>query len=52
VPDLAKDQQAHSADEGHFPSDTNHWEKAQDGETNEPVGSSVVMPAWIAQAKL
>jgi hypothetical protein len=52
MPDPAMDQQADSADEGHSPSDTNHRERAQDGEANEPVGSSVVTPAWIAQAKL
>jgi hypothetical protein len=46
------DQQANSTDEGHSLLDMNHWERAPDGEANEPVGSSAVMPAWIAQAKL
>jgi hypothetical protein len=52
VLDPATDQQADSADEGHSLSDMNHWERAPDGEANEPVSSSAVMPAWIAQAKL
>jgi hypothetical protein len=51
-PDLVMDQQANSVDEGHSPSDMNHWKRAPDGKANEPVGSSAVMPAWIAQAKL
>jgi hypothetical protein len=53
VPDPAmEDQQSNSMDEGHSLSDTNHRERVQDGKTNEPVSSSVVMLAWIAQAKL
>jgi hypothetical protein len=52
VPDPVTDQQADLADEGHPLSDTNCWERAQDGETDEPVSSSAVTPAWIAQAKL
>jgi hypothetical protein len=52
VPDLVMDQQANSADEGHPLSDTNHQERAQDGDTNEPIGLSVVTLAWIAQARL
>jgi hypothetical protein len=52
VPDLAMDQQANSVNEGHSPLDTNHQERAQDGEANEPVSSSAVTPAWIAQGKL
>jgi hypothetical protein len=46
VPDPVMDQQANSVDEGHSLSDTNHQERAQDGETDEPTA------AWIAQAKL
>jgi hypothetical protein len=45
VPDPATDQQADSMDEGHSPLDTNHWERALDGEANEPVSSSEVTPA-------
>jgi 7-keto-8-aminopelargonate synthetase-like enzyme len=39
VPDPVMDQQANSADEGHPPLDTNCQERAQDGETDEPVSS-------------
>jgi hypothetical protein len=46
------DQQADSVDEGQSLLDTNYRERAPDGEANEPVGSSAVTPAWIAQAKL
>jgi hypothetical protein len=52
VPDPAMDQQADSTDEGHSLPDMNHWERALNGKANEPVGSSVVTPAWIAEAKL
>jgi hypothetical protein len=30
----------------------NHQKRAPDGKANEPVGSSAVTPAWIAQARL
>jgi hypothetical protein len=52
VPDLAMDQRANSVEEGHSLPDTNHQKRAPDGEANEPVGSSAVTPAWIAQTRL
>jgi hypothetical protein len=52
VQDLVTDQQADLVNEGHSLLDTSHQERAHDGETDEPVGLSVVMPAWIAQPKL
>jgi hypothetical protein len=46
------DQQADSAEEGHSLPDMNHQKRAPDGKANEPVGSSAVTPAWIAQTRL
>jgi hypothetical protein len=39
-------------EEGHSLPDTNHQKRALDGEPNEPVSSSAVMPAWITQTRL
>jgi hypothetical protein len=49
VPDPAMDQRADSAEEGQSQLDTNNWKRALDGKANEPVGSSAVTPAGIAQ---
>jgi hypothetical protein len=46
VPDPVTDQQADLADEVHPLLNMNHMERAQERENDEPLGTSLVTPAW------
>jgi hypothetical protein len=48
VLDLVTDHQAKLIDEEHQPPNTDHPEDEPTCENGEPVGLSVVTPAWIA----